>query len=108
MFAHGFGIYFSERPEVSTGYTSKDTGGRLIKRPKGKISSMILCKILLGNPGVNSKVWCFMRKVLSCSLKVKFLPVGRLLQLNILLCTSFYLKHSLNTYFLLHVPEGLF
>ena len=40
--AHGFGIYFSERPEVSVYYASD-------------CRSLILCKILLGQVGVNSK-----------------------------------------------------
>jgi len=39
---HGFGIYFSEQPEVSTGYASN-------------CNSMILCKILQGRVGVNCK-----------------------------------------------------
>ena len=40
---HGFGIYFSEQPEVSTGYASN-------------CKSMILCKVLKGRVGVNCKV----------------------------------------------------
>ena len=40
--AYGFGIYFSEMPEVSVDYV---TGSK----------SLILCQILLGTPGVNSK-----------------------------------------------------
>jgi len=39
---HGFGIYFSEQPEVSTGYASN-------------CKSMILCKVLKGRVGVNCK-----------------------------------------------------
>ena len=41
--AHGFGIYFSEQPEVSVGYAD---GCR----------SFLLCKLLLGTPGTNCKV----------------------------------------------------
>lgn len=39
---YGFGIYFSEQPEVSIDY-SRDS------------NSVILCKVLLGRPGINSK-----------------------------------------------------
>ena len=41
--AYGFGIYFSEQPEVSTGYSSDS-------------KSMLLCKLLRGLPDVNCKV----------------------------------------------------
>ena len=40
---YGFGIYFSEQPEVSKGYAD---GCR----------SFLLCKLLLGQPGTNCKV----------------------------------------------------
>ena len=40
---HGFGIYFSEQPEVSRGYVRD-------------CSSMIMCKLLKGDPGKNCKV----------------------------------------------------
>jgi len=39
---HGFGIYFSEQPEVSMGYSKSN-------------QSLLLCKVLLGKPGVHSK-----------------------------------------------------
>ena len=40
--AHGFGIYFSEQPDVSIGYA-------------GGSHSLILCQVLLGEPGKDSK-----------------------------------------------------
>lgn len=43
VFAYGFGIYFSEQPEVSQGYNRDN-------------KSFILCKLLIGKPGINSKV----------------------------------------------------
>ena len=51
--AHGFGIYFSEMPEVSVDYV---TGSKSFK-------SLILCQILLGTPGVNSKEVKDLKKV---------------------------------------------
>ena len=41
-YVHGFGIYFSEQPEVSIGYA------------RGS-NSLLLCQVLLGKPGVDSK-----------------------------------------------------